>query len=49
MESNDNNKREYISFKKVLLFGDKSSGKSSFSNILKTGEFPNNISPTKNG
>ena len=42
-------KPEFISHKKVLLFGSESTGKSSFSNILKTGVFKDNIDHTKEG
>ena len=35
--------------KKVLLFGCEASGKSTFSNILKTGSFKENVAHTKEG
>ena len=35
--------QDFISYKKVLLFGAKSTGKTSFSNLLKTGKFEENI------
>ena len=47
-EKNKNEKKqEYISYKKVLLFGSESTGKTSFSNLLKTGKFEENIEHTK--
>ena len=48
MESNNNNS-DYISFKKVLLFGAESTGKSSFTKLLKFGKFPEKISHTEEG
>ena len=42
-------KQVFISHKKVLLFGSESTGKSSFSNRLKTGVFKDNIEHTKEG
>ncbi len=35
--------QDFISYKKVLLFGAKSTGKTSFVNLLKTGKFEENI------
>ena len=47
-ENNKNEKKpEYVSYKKVLLFGSKSTGKTSFSNLLKTGKFEENIKHTE--
>ena len=40
---------EFASFKKVLLFGTKSAGKSSFSYLLSTDIFLENIEPTEEG
>ena len=39
-------KQEYISFKKVLLFGDKGTGKSSLTERFKTTKFSDSISHT---
>ena len=46
---NEKNKPEYFSYKKVLLFGAESTGKSSFSNRLKTGLFKDDIKHTEEG
>ena len=42
-------KQEYISYKKVLLFGDKGTGKSSLTERFKTKQFSDSISPTNDG
>ena len=42
-------KQEYISYKKVLLFGDKGTGKSSLTERFKTNKFSETISPTNEG
>ena len=47
MDSNDNS--EYTSYKKVLLFGAQSTGKSSLANKLKGISFEENINHTENG
>ena len=49
MESIDRNKPDFVSYKKVLLFGSESSGKSTIVNRLKTGEFKGEIGHTKDG
>ena len=49
MEEANKEKEIFVSYKKVLLFGAESTGKSSFSNRLKTGEFKDNIEHTKEG
>ena len=48
MEPN-NLEPNFASYKKVLLFGAESTGKSSFSNILKTGLFKDDIKHTEEG
>ena len=48
MEENNNNS-DFISYKKVLLFGAESTGKSSFTKLLKFGKFPEKISHTEEG
>ena len=40
---------EFIAYKKVLLFGSESTGKSTFSNWLKNGIFQENIAHTEEG
>ena len=40
---------DIISYKKVLLFGDESTGKTSFSKLLKFGKFPEKILHTEEG
>ena len=40
---------EYISFKKVLMFGDQGTGKSTLSNLLEKEKFLEDIPKTKNG
>ncbi len=47
MESIDDNKPNFVSYKKVLLFGIEYSGKSTFINKLKQIEFQENIEHTK--
>ena len=42
-------KPAYIMHKKVLLFGCEASGKTTFSNVLKTGSFKENIAHTEEG
>ena len=49
MEDNYENKPKYISYKKVLLLGAKSTGKSTFSNLLKVGKFKEDIPHTEEG
>ena len=50
MEENiEQDKPNYVSYKKVLLFGSESSGKTSFVERIKTGEFKENITHTPNG
>ena len=39
----------FISYKKVLLFGAESTGKTSFVNLLKTGKFEENIAHSDEG
>ena len=46
---NEKNKPEFFSYKKVLLFGAESTGKSSFANRLKTGLFKDDIKHTEEG
>ncbi len=41
--------QKYISYKKVLLFGTKGTGKSSLIHRLEKDEFPKSISPTEEG
>ena len=38
---------DYVCFKKLLLFGEKSTGKSSFSSILKRRKFQEDIAHTE--
>jgi len=40
---------EFIAYKKVLLLGSKSTGKTTFSKWLKIGKFQENIAHTKEG
>ena len=47
--NNSEEKPEYISYKKVLLFGAESTGKTSFANLLKKGKFEENITHTVEG
>ena len=42
-----NTNQDYISYKKVLLFGDKTTGKSSLIYRFEKGEFSDSISPTE--
>ena len=42
-----NTNRDFLSYKKVLLFGDKNTGKSSLVHRFKTGNFPDLTSPTE--
>jgi GTPase SAR1 family protein len=42
-----NTNQDYISYKKVLLFGTESTGKSSLIYRLEKGKFPDSISPTE--
>ena len=42
-------KQEYISYKKVLVFGDKGTGKSSLTEKFKTTKFSDSISHTNEG
>ena len=42
-------KPKFVSYKKVLLFGAESTGKSSFTLRLKEGKFQEDIEPTKEG
>ena len=44
-----NDDSDFISYKKVLLFGAESTGKSSFTKLLKFGKFPEKISHTEEG
>ena len=41
--------QDFISFKKVLLFGEASTGKSTFTNLLKKEKFEENIANTEEG
>ena len=43
------NEQYFISHKKVLLFGSKSTGKSTFVNWLEKGKFKENINQTEEG
>ena len=47
--SEEKEKPKFISYKKVLLFGAESTGKSSFTLRLKEGKFQEDIEPTKEG
>ena len=49
MEYHDENKPKFISYKKVLLLGAESTGKSTFSNLLKGKRFKENITHTEEG
>ena len=50
MESNNFKERsDFISYKKVLLFGAASTGKTSFAKILEKGNFQENITHTDEG
>ena len=49
MNTDDDNEQDYISFKKVLLFGAGSTGKTSFSIRLQTRKFKENIPHTQEG
>ena len=42
-------KPKFVSYKKVLLFGAESTGKSSFTKLLKFGKFLEKISHTEEG
>ena len=42
-----NSTQEFLSYKKVLLFGDKATGKSTLIYRLEKGKLPNLISPTE--
>ena len=42
-----NSNQEFLSYKKVLLFGDKAKGKSTLIYRLEKGKLPNLISPTE--
>ena len=46
-ENSDKDKPDYVSYKKVLIFGAQSSGKSSFSERLKNGKFKENLQHTE--
>ena len=46
MENEVENNQKYVSYKKVLLFGAKSKGKSSFSDLLMVGVFREDIQHT---
>ena len=48
-EEKEEEKPKFISYKKVLLFGAESTGKSSFTLRLKEGKFQEDIKPTKEG
>lgn len=48
MDSNID-KLEYISYKKVLLFGAESTGKTCFAKLLKIERFPEKITHTEEG
>ena len=49
IEEKQEEKPKYISYKKVLLFGAESTGKSSFTLRLKEGKFQENIEHSKEG
>ena len=49
IEKKEKEKPKYVSYKKVLLFGAESTGKSSFTMRLKEGKFQENIEQTKEG
>ena len=49
MEYHDENEPKFVSYKKVLLFGAESTGKSTFSNLLKGKTFKEDIPHTEEG